>query len=140
MYTASGTPYTTYAKSTQGTKRTRSETHFNRTKRSLCTILTPPPTPQIGVWPIFKIHNRNNTKKLAVIHLNNMFPIIPSEIETIDFNQQEAKYRNLLRDEYRFVIQNQEAMVFQDESPFFELLRFLVFVFLSKIPFPIVPD
>ena len=39
-----------------------------------------------------------------------MFPIIPSEIETIDFNQQEAKYRNLLRDEYRFVIQNQEAI------------------------------
>ena len=59
---------------------------------------------------VFKIHNRNNTKKLAVIHLNNMFPIIPSEIETIDFNQQEAKYRNLLRDEYRFVIQNQEAI------------------------------
>lgn len=60
---------------------------------------------------IFKIYNRKGTKKLSVLHLNNMFPIIPSEISFLDFNQvQDQKYRNLLRDEYHFVINNQEAI------------------------------
>lgn len=58
---------------------------------------------------IFKIYNRKGTRKLSVIHLNNMFPIIPSEISFLDFNQiQDLGYRNLFRDEYDFVIKNQE--------------------------------
>lgn len=60
---------------------------------------------------IFKIYNRKGTKMLSVIHLNNMIPVLPSEISYLNFNQiQDVKYRNLFRDEYHFVVNNQEAI------------------------------
>lgn len=48
--------------------------------------------------------------KKSVIHLNNMIPIIQSEIEPVDFNQLEDKYKNLFRKEYRVVTRDQERI------------------------------
>lgn len=57
---------------------------------------------------IYKVYgNKDKTEKLSVIHLNNMFPIIQSEIERMDFSQEEAKYKDLLEKEYSYIISNQ---------------------------------
>lgn len=50
-------------------------------------------------------------KKIALINLNNMFPAFPSEITAMDFDMEEAKYRDLLEKEYRFVVSNQDKIV-----------------------------
>ncbi|MGC6585132.1 type III toxin-antitoxin system ToxN/AbiQ family toxin [Paenibacillus sp. Dod16] len=67
---------------------------------------------RIKTWnkTIFKIYGSNPNEKISVIHLNNMFPIIPTEIERIDFSLEERKYRVLLEKEYRFIVANQEAI------------------------------
>lgn len=58
---------------------------------------------------IYKIYGDTNKKeKLSVIHLNNMFPIIQTEIERIDFSLEEAKYKTLLEKEYSYIISHQE--------------------------------
>jgi len=60
---------------------------------------------------IFKVVDPDNEEnKLAVIHVNNMIPIIQTEIVPMDFNKEEEKYRSLLVKEYRFVIKNEVAI------------------------------
>lgn len=53
---------------------------------------------------------RKNGRHLAVIKLNCMFPIIQTEMEKIDFNFEEARYRNLLMEEYKAVLRDQEEI------------------------------
>lgn len=57
---------------------------------------------------IFKVYGKDETEKLAVIHLNNMFPILQSEIEWMDFSLEGEKYKTLLEKEYSYIISNQE--------------------------------
>ncbi|PAF27375.1 hypothetical protein CHH61_03670 [Shouchella clausii] len=59
---------------------------------------------------IFKVYGKDQTEKLAVIHLNNMCPIIQTEIEWMDFRQEAQHYQNLLEKEYRYIVENQEAI------------------------------
>lgn len=49
-------------------------------------------------------------KKLALINLNNMFPVFPSEITAINFDDEDDKYKILLEKEYRFVDGNKEKI------------------------------
>lgn len=62
---------------------------------------------------IFKVYSNLRLKqKLAVIQLNNMFPVITSEIMYLDFstlpNDEEGrKYRDLLQREYRYILAKQ---------------------------------
>lgn len=63
---------------------------------------------------IFKVYaDQTMQRKLAVIQLNNMVPIIASEIEHVNFSSfmnDEAgrKYRDLLQQEYRYILSKQE--------------------------------
>ncbi len=60
---------------------------------------------------IFKIYEKGNElNKLGMIHLNNMIPVIQSEIATIDFSQQPKHYENLLTKQFSFVKSNQDAI------------------------------
>jgi protein AbiQ len=59
---------------------------------------------------IFKVYGKDENEKLSVIHINNMFPIIQTEIERLDFSLEEQHYSNLLEKEYRFIVENQEAI------------------------------
>lgn len=62
---------------------------------------------------IFKLVDpEDKENKLAVIHLNNMFPIVQTEIEPMDFKNEESNYRSLLVKEYRFILKN-EAEILQ---------------------------
>lgn len=48
-------------------------------------------------------------KELAVINLNNMFPVPLKEVEYYDISlEKDIAYKNLLQTEYRFVKKNQE--------------------------------
>lgn len=58
---------------------------------------------------IHKIIGKNN-KKLAVIKFNCMFPIIQTEIELMDFEKEEKKYKDLLEEEYRAVLREQDKI------------------------------
>lgn len=61
---------------------------------------------------IHKVAGKNN-KNLAVIKLNCMFPIIQTEIEYIDFEEEakiDQKYADLLEEEYRAIIGDQEEI------------------------------
>lgn len=68
-------------------------------------------------WKYDKVKNHTihkiigkNKRHLAVIKLNCMFPIIQTEIEPIDFKKEEQKYRDLLEEEYRAVLRDQDEI------------------------------
>jgi len=58
-----------------------------------------------------KDRDEEELKKLALINLNNMFPVFPSEISVIEFDQEEEKYKDLLEKEYRYVANNQDKII-----------------------------
>ncbi|WP_209125738.1 type III toxin-antitoxin system ToxN/AbiQ family toxin [Alkalihalobacillus sp. BA299] len=58
-----------------------------------------------------KDREEDEPKKLALINLNNMFPVIQSEIFVIEFDKEEEKYKDLLEKEYRFVTSNQDKII-----------------------------
>lgn len=58
---------------------------------------------------IHKVVGKNN-RHLAVIKLNCMFPIIQTEIEYMDFEQEEAKYKSLLEEEYSAILTKQDEI------------------------------
>lgn len=55
--------------------------------------------------------DEDEPKKLALINLNNMFPVFPSEITVIDFDDEEEKYKDLLEKEYRDVVSKQDRII-----------------------------
>lgn len=57
---------------------------------------------------VTKIYGKDQAEKLAVLHINNMFPILPTEIEEMDFSKEERHYERLLQKEYSYIISNQE--------------------------------
>ncbi|NIK13480.1 type III toxin-antitoxin system ToxN/AbiQ family toxin [Alkalibacillus almallahensis] len=80
---------------------------------------------------IYKIYGDSREEKLSVIHLNNMFPIIQTEIEYMEFSNYDDKYKVLLEKEYSFIISKQEDIkrkakkLYDDvinEKPFFKKL------------------
>ena len=57
---------------------------------------------------VVKLHAvADEQDKLGLIQLNNMIPIIRSEITKIDFSLEEEKYRFLLDKQYRFILSKQ---------------------------------
>ena len=58
---------------------------------------------------IFRLNEpKNDSKHLAVIHINNMIPIVQTEVEPMDFSTHPDK--SLLEKEYRYVIKHQGAI------------------------------
>ena len=56
---------------------------------------------------VFKLHARNNEEdKLGLIHINNMIPILTSEIQEINFKEERKDYAILLRKQYQFILSN----------------------------------
>ncbi|RFB11467.1 type III toxin-antitoxin system ToxN/AbiQ family toxin [Bacillus sp. HNG] len=56
---------------------------------------------------LVKIYGKDQSEKLAVLKLNNMFPILPTVITRIDFNQEDYDYKRLLIKEYSYIIKHQ---------------------------------
>jgi protein AbiQ len=57
---------------------------------------------------VFKLHGvGDEDDKLGMIQINNMIPIIESEINKIDFSLEEEKYRFLLQKQYKFILSKQ---------------------------------
>lgn len=58
-----------------------------------------------------KDREEDDLKKLALINLNNMFPVFPSEISVMEFDKEEEKYKDLLEKEYRYVVSHRDKIV-----------------------------
>ncbi|NET55960.1 MAG: type III toxin-antitoxin system ToxN/AbiQ family toxin [Symploca sp. SIO2E6] len=53
---------------------------------------------------IMKLHERGNpSNKLGMIQLNNMIPVIESEIQLLDIENQPEPYRSMLYKQYEFI-------------------------------------
>lgn len=60
---------------------------------------------------IFKIHEKGNpANKLGMIHLNNMIPVLDSEIKLIDLPAQEEKYKKLLEFQIAYIKSEQDTL------------------------------
>ncbi|MCQ4088566.1 type III toxin-antitoxin system ToxN/AbiQ family toxin [Saccharibacillus sp. JS10] len=65
---------------------------------------------------IFKLHSRTNENdKLGLIHINNMVPVLPTEMEKIIFANEEKKYATLLQKQYQFILSNETKITEQAE-------------------------
>ncbi|MDO3411026.1 type III toxin-antitoxin system ToxN/AbiQ family toxin [Saccharibacillus sp. CPCC 101409] len=65
---------------------------------------------------IFKLHSRTNENdKLGLIHINNMIPVLPTELEEIIFSNEEKKYSTLLQKQYEFILSNEKNINEQAE-------------------------
>lgn len=53
---------------------------------------------------IFRLHSRSDVNdRLGLIQLNNMIPVLDTELNQVIFSQEERKYGNLLRKQYEFI-------------------------------------
>jgi protein AbiQ len=53
---------------------------------------------------LLKIHERGNPEnKLGIIQLNNMIPVLDSEIELFDLEAQEEKYKAMMYKQFEFI-------------------------------------
>nr|EKW0785504.1 type III toxin-antitoxin system ToxN/AbiQ family toxin [Klebsiella michiganensis] len=60
---------------------------------------------------IFKMHELGNEEnKLGMVQLNNMVPVLSSEIELLDLSVLDPQYRNLLNLQQQFLRKNQEEL------------------------------
>lgn len=58
---------------------------------------------------VFKIHEKGDpTNKLGMLQLNNMIPVLASEVTVVDFSTQDPKYRAMMRKQLDFITSNQE--------------------------------
>lgn len=61
---------------------------------------------------IHKLHEkRDATKKLGIVHINNMIPVIQTEITEISFGSQPQHYRDLLTKQYQFIKSTQGVLL-----------------------------
>lgn len=59
----------------------------------------------------FKLHERGNPEnKLGMVSLNNMIPIIDSEITLLDLQAQSPSYRNMLYKQFEFIKANSDEI------------------------------
>lgn len=59
----------------------------------------------------FKIHERGNEEnKLGMISINNMIPVLDSEISELDIESQDPKYKRMLYNQYEFIKANSEEI------------------------------
>lgn len=66
---------------------------------------------------VFKLYEKGNpSNKLGMISLNNMIPIIESEISMINFSEQNKKYATLLTSQINFISSNQDDIVKKAEK------------------------
>jgi protein AbiQ len=60
---------------------------------------------------IFKLHERtDSTNKLGMIQLNNMIPVLDSEINLLDIENQHRSYKNMLYKQYEFIKINRDKI------------------------------
>jgi len=60
----------------------------------------------------FKLHERSNeNNKLGMICLNNMIPVLESEITELDIDIQEEKYKRMLYLQYEFIKTKKEEII-----------------------------
>ncbi|ELZ1193207.1 type III toxin-antitoxin system ToxN/AbiQ family toxin [Vibrio cholerae] len=60
---------------------------------------------------IFKIHEvGDESVKLGMLQLNNMIPVIDTEIELLNIEAQSPKYKGLLEKQQKFLRKNQEEI------------------------------
>ena len=53
----------------------------------------------------------NPPEKLGVVHINNMIPVISSEITMVDFSIQQPDYKAVLEKQYRFLKSTQDTLM-----------------------------
>jgi protein AbiQ len=59
----------------------------------------------------FKLHEKGNpSNKLGMISLNNMIPILDTEITLLDMNAQEVRYQRLLYKQFEFIKANSDEI------------------------------
>ncbi|HEN3280811.1 TPA: type III toxin-antitoxin system ToxN/AbiQ family toxin [Yersinia enterocolitica] len=60
---------------------------------------------------IFKMHELGNQEnKLGMVQINNMVPVLSSEVQILDLSVLDAKYQNLLNLQQQFLRKNQEEL------------------------------
>ncbi|MEQ0076547.1 type III toxin-antitoxin system ToxN/AbiQ family toxin [Klebsiella sp. CN_Kp118] len=60
---------------------------------------------------IFKMYELGNEEnKLGMVQLNNMVPVLSSEVKLLDLSTLDAKYQNLLNIQQQFLRKNQEEL------------------------------
>lgn len=60
---------------------------------------------------VFKLHERGNpSNKLGMISLNNMIPILDSEINLLDLSAQQGGYQKLLYKQFEFIKANSDEI------------------------------
>lgn len=60
---------------------------------------------------IFKMYELGNEEnKLGMVQVNNMVPVLSSEVELLDLTTLDAKYQNLLNLQQQFLRKNQEEL------------------------------
>ena len=58
----------------------------------------------IVVYTLFKLHERiDPMNKLGMIQLNNMIPVLDSEIFLLDIESQNSRYKSMLNKQYEFI-------------------------------------
>ena len=61
---------------------------------------------------VFKLHERGNPdNKLGMISLNNMIPVLESEIQEFDLESQREGYKRMLYKQYEFIKANDEEIL-----------------------------
>ncbi|MCV5467175.1 type III toxin-antitoxin system ToxN/AbiQ family toxin, partial [Escherichia coli] len=60
---------------------------------------------------IFKMYELGNEEnKLGMVQINNMVPVLSSEVELLDLSILDAKYQNLLNMQQQFLRKHQEEL------------------------------
>ena len=60
---------------------------------------------------VFKLHERGNpSNKLGMISLNNMIPILDSQISLLDLPAQQSSYKKLLYKQFEFIKSNSDEI------------------------------
>ncbi|WP_181859682.1 type III toxin-antitoxin system ToxN/AbiQ family toxin [Vibrio harveyi] len=66
---------------------------------------------------IFKMHEvGDESVKLGMLQLNNMIPVLDSEITLLDLESQSPKYKGLLEKQQKFLRKNQDAITEKAED------------------------
>lgn len=72
---------------------------------------------------VFKLHERTNPlNKLGMIQLNNMVPVLISEIDLFDIENQPEPYKSMLYKQYEF-IKTHEDKILHRSKKLFQLVK-----------------
>ena len=78
-----------------------------------------------GNLSVFKIYERTNPRnKLGMIKLNNMIPVLDSQLQLLDMNAQPSHYKNVLYKQYEFIGANALQITQRAERLFTQVTSF----------------